>query len=243
MMPVFFKCYFFSIYSYGVFAGLAFLTATFFILKEARRSHFDENFIYDFCIVLLISGIMCARLSYVVFNWSVFKGNLKEIIMLTHGGLIWYGGFVGAALFGCLFIKWRKQSILRVFDLFVPYVALAQAIGRIGCFFNGCCYGKPSEFGIYFSVHDDILFPSQLLDSLTLLLIFVFLKLLSARSKKGEVFCSYLMLASLQRFLMEFARGDERPFYHGLSIFQWASLGIFILGVSFYLVLLWKRKR
>ncbi len=243
MIPVFFKCSFFSIYSYGIFAGLAFLTATFLLLKEARQKRFNEDFIYDFCIVLLVSGILCARIFYVIFDWDSFKGNLIEIVMLQHGGLVWYGGLAGAAIFGCLFIRWKKQSILKIFDLFMPYVALAQSIGRIGCFFNGCCHGKASKFGIYFPVHGQVLFPSQLLDSLTLLLIFIFLKFLALKSKNGEIFCYYLMIASLQRFFMEFFRGDARPFYYGFSIFQWMSLGMFIFGLSFYFVLLWKRKR
>ncbi|MFH1691603.1 MAG: prolipoprotein diacylglyceryl transferase [Candidatus Omnitrophota bacterium] len=243
MIPVFFRCRFFSIYSYGVFVGLAFLVASFLLLKDAKRKRFHEDFIYDFCIVLLASGIISARLLYIILNWGSFKDNLLEIFMLSHGGLIWYGGLAGATLCGCLFIKWKKQSILKIFDLFVPYVALAQSIGRIGCFFNGCCHGKESEFGIYFPVHEQILFPSQLFDSLTLLLIFAVLKFSENKSKKGDIFCAYLMLASLQRFLMEFMRGDVRPFYHGFSIFQWMSLGMFIFGLFFYSLLIWKRKR
>ncbi len=164
MIPVFFKCHFFSIYSYGVFVGLAFLTATSLLLKEARRKRFHEDFVYDFCIVLLASGIICARLLYVVLNWSSFKNNLWEIFMLAHGGLIWYGGLAGAMVCGCLFIIKKKQSILKIFDLFIPYIALAQCIGRIGCFFNGCCYGKESEFGVYFPVHERVFFPSQIFD-------------------------------------------------------------------------------
>lgn len=242
MIPVFFKCRFFSIYSYGVFVGLAFLVSTFLLLRESKRRGYDENFIYDFCIVLLASGIIFARLLYVVFNWSAFRNDLLEIVMLQHGGLIWYGGLVGAALCGCIYTFYKKLPVLKILDLFVPYVALAQSVGRIGCFFNGCCYGQESRFGVYFPIHGKILFPSQLVDSLSLLCIFIFLRVFERKSKTGGVFCLYLILAPLQRFFMEFIRGDERPFYYGLSIFQWISVGLFVFGLFCYLVLLWKKR-
>ena len=100
------------------------------------------------------------------------------MLMLQHGGLVWFGGFIGALLCSLVFLKVKKLPVLDLLDLLVPYAALAQAIGRIGCFFNGCCYGKECSLGFYFPVHARILFPSQLLDSLTLLFIFIFLRLI-----------------------------------------------------------------
>ncbi len=242
MMPILYQCNLFTIYTYGVFVAVAFLISTFLLMKEARRKHFDENFIYNLCIVLLIGGIISARLFYVGLNWDYFKKNPVEIMMLQHGGLVWFGGLIGSFLWGIIFIKIKKRALLPVLDLLAPYAALAQSIGRIGCFFNGCCYGRESAWGIYFPVHGLTLFPSQIVDSLTLLVIFVILRLIQEKTKDGAIFSFYILLASTQRFLMEFIRGDLRPFYHGLSIFQWISIALFFCGFTFTLILLCKKK-
>jgi phosphatidylglycerol:prolipoprotein diacylglycerol transferase len=242
MMPVFFSCRFFSVYAYGVFVVLAFIISSSLLLQEARRRSWNEGHVYDFCIVILIGGIIFARFLYVILHWGFFMENPIEIIMLQHGGLVWFGGLTGAVLCGLVYIKFKKLPALEMFDLFAPYAALAQGIGRIGCLFNGCCHGKISASGIYFPVHGHILFPSQIIDTLSLLLIFAALRLIQPKARKGEVFCSYILLASLQRFLMEYLRGDLRPFYGDYSIFQWISYGLFISGLGFYLGLSWKRR-
>jgi phosphatidylglycerol:prolipoprotein diacylglycerol transferase len=183
-----------------------------------------------------------ARLFYVALNLDYFTENWLEIVMLQHGGLVWFGGFLGATVSCLLFIRIKKLPLGVTLDLLVPYVALGQSLGRIGCFFNGCCYGKPFGHGIYFPVHGATLFPSQLVDSLTLLMIFVILRIWAKVSKRdGEVFALSFVFFGLQRFLMEFIRGDERPFYFSLSIFQWISLFVSVVGII-ALIYLWKKK-
>jgi phosphatidylglycerol:prolipoprotein diacylglycerol transferase len=241
MVPILYKCGFLTIYTYGVCVAIAFLLSSWLVSLEARRRKLNEDAVYNLCIVILAGGIIFARLFYVVLNLRFFLGNPFEIVMLQHGGLVWFGGLMGAIFCALGFIKFKKMPVLKTLDLLVPYAALAQGIGRIGCFFNGCCYGKESAFGIYFPVHGRVLFPSQLLDSLTLLLIFVILRLNGEKRRDGEILAFYLMLASLQRFLLEFVRGDLRPFYFSLSIFQWISIGLFTCGLSFYLILRWKK--
>lgn len=242
MKPILFQCGFLTIYTYGVSVAVAFFTASFLATREARRRGLDENRIYNLTLFLLVSGIVGARLFYVGLNWDYFKTDYLEIVKLEHGGLVWFGGFIAALLAGLVFLKARRMDVLATLDLLAPYIALAQAIGRIGCFFNGCCYGKPSLWGFYFPAHRTVLFPSQLFDSLTLLVIFVLLKLIPGGRRKGVVLISYFILASLQRFFMEFIRGDERPFYGPLSIFQWISVGLFILGLVGYARWTWKKK-
>jgi phosphatidylglycerol:prolipoprotein diacylglycerol transferase len=241
MMPTLFKCGFLTVYTYGVCVAVAFLVAGGLIAREARRKKKDENAFYNLCIVLLVGGIIFARLFYVALNWSYFKGDLLEIVKLQHGGLVWFGGLIGSFLCGLGYVRLKKMSVLETLDILAPYAALAQAIGRIGCFFNGCCYGLESAYGIYFPVHGRILFPSQLVDSFTLVVIFVILRLVGEKGKTGEVFCFYLLLAALQRFLLEFVRGDVRPFYFHLSIFQWISIALFFGGLVFYFLLRWKK--
>ena len=242
MYPVLFRCPIFTVYTYGVFAALAFFVSSWLVSLEAKKRGFDDNIIYNLCVLLLVSGIISARIFYVVLSWDYFKADPLEIIRLQHGGLVWFGGLIGAVISSALFLKINRLPVMQMIDLFAPYVALGQAIGRIGCFFNGCCHGKEGSVGIFFPSQGRILFPSQLIDSASLLFIFVILKYLRPRLRAGMVFVSYLILASMQRFFMEFFRGDERPFYWGLSIYQWISILIFAAGVITYIILSWKKK-
>ncbi len=243
MCPILLKTRFFTIYSYGVFVALAFLASSWLLTREARRRHLDENLIYNLCLLSLASGIIFARAFYVVLRWDEFRADLWEILRLNHGGLVWFGGFIGATLAAVCFARWKRLSAVATLDLFVPFVALGQSIGRLGCFFNGCCYGRPTPWGFYFPSHAERLFPSQLIDSFTLLVLFIFLRGVQEKGRRGLTVAAYLAGAGLQRFLMEFLRADERPFYAGLSIFQWISLGVFVLGVlSGTAAILWKKK-
>lgn len=236
MMPVIWTCPLVTIYTYGLLVAVAFIISSWLITKEAARQGLPAETVSTWTLVLLACGILGARILYVILNWQDFAGDLLEIFKLQHGGLIWFGGFAGSLIGGIVFLRMRQLPVLKVLDICAPYVALAQAIGRIGCFYNGCCYGKPSIFGIYFPVHEQVLFPSQILDSLTLLAVFVLLKIMKV-SRDGRVFAAYLMLVSVQRFVLEFVRGDIRPFYFHLSFYQWVCAGLFALGVVlFFLV-------
>ncbi|MDD5019361.1 MAG: prolipoprotein diacylglyceryl transferase [Candidatus Omnitrophica bacterium] len=241
MAPVLYSCSLFTIYTYGVFVAAAFVVATWLITRQAAREGFDAEIIGNFAIFVLVSGILSARLFYVVLNWEEFSSAPLEIVKLHHGGLVWFGGLIGAALCAVVFLKIKRLSVPAVADLCAPYLALAQGIGRIGCFFNGCCYGKPSVHGMFFPAHGRILFPSQIVDALTLLAVYMILRLLPGQ-RAGRLFGLYLILAGLQRFLMEFMRGDERPFCLSLSIYQWISLGLVAAGLMVY-ALTWGRRK
>ena len=117
-------------------------------------------------------------------------------------------------------------------DLTAPYIALGQSIGRIGCFFNGCCYGKPVAWGIYYPVHNARLYPTQLFETAGLFIIFLILK--RAQSKPHEagfVFVFYLWLAAIERFIVEFYRADHDFLWLGLSLAQYVALGVFAAGL------------
>ncbi len=232
MHPIIYKVGPLTIYSYGLMIVLAFIIATFLLSRRAKRQGLDPELIFNLSFLIIISGIIGARTLYVVLNFEYYFNNPVEIIMLTHGGLAWFGGLIFASVSCVVYLRHKRLDVYRIFDLAVPYAALGQAIGRIGCFLNGCCYGKEvSHFGIYFPVHDAILIPTQLYSCLALLTIYLILRVRQNRThQKGEIFYLYLFLYSIWRFFIEFFRGDNEIFIFGLTIFQIFSIALFILS-------------
>ncbi len=220
-----------TIYSFGLMLVVAVLLCSFLLSKDAKALGISQEVIYDFVFWVILAGVLGARIFFIILNFSAFAADPKQIIMITNGGLAWQGGLVLGGLAGLFFAYQKKLSLSVLADLSAPYLALGQAIGRIGCFLNGCCYGRETSWGIYFPVHQSRLHPTQLYDTGMLLVIFFLLKVLQKRSLiRGEVFCAYLMLASLERFINEFFRADHINTVVGLSIFQLISCAVFVLG-------------
>lgn len=152
-------------------------------------------------------------------------------MLLSRGGLSWFGGLILGFICSVVYLRKKEISIYTFLDLMVPFVALAQAIGRVGCLLNGCCYGKVSKYGIYFAAHELPLIPTQLYSSLALIFIFIILRLLQDRPhREGEIFFWYLLLYSIKRFFIEFWRADNEIILFGLTLFQLISFVIFCLA-------------
>jgi len=221
-----------TVYSYGLVLVLAFTIAVFLLILKAKNQGLNSDLIFNLCTIILVSGIIGARIFYVILNLKFYINNPIQIIMLARGGLAWYGGLILGSLTCIVYLRYKGLDIYKTVDLIIPYIALGQAIGRIGCFLNGCCYGLESpRFGIYFPVHDAVLIPTQLYSSLALLGIFIILRIFQERiHRKGEVFYVYLFLYSLWRFFIEFFRGDSEAFILNLSLFQIISIALLILS-------------
>jgi phosphatidylglycerol:prolipoprotein diacylglycerol transferase len=227
-----------TIYSYGLMLVIAFVVSTLLASAEAKRKGIDPDVIFNLCFTVFILGVIGARIFYVLSNFSYYLRNPFEIIMFQKGGLAWFGGLILGASSGIYYLRIKKLNVYKIADLLVPFVALAQAIGRLGCFLNGCCYGKESGFGIYFPNHDAVLIPTQLYSSLLLVFIFIILRFLQERPHQdGTIFFAYLLLYSAKRFFIEFWRGDSPSFAFGLTLFQFISIAIFLIAaVSLYLI-------
>lgn len=227
-----------TIYSYGLMLVLAFVASTWLMLRQAKREGIDEGTVFNFAYLVFIAGIIGSRIFFVLLNFSYYRENPLEMIMLHHGGMAWFGGLLLGSVSGVLYLKFKKLSLLKTLDLVVPFVALAQAIGRIGCLLNGCCYGKEAGFGIYSSKLNAHLIPAQLYSSLLMLGVFVVLfRLQKRRHRVGVVFFTYLLLYSLKRFGIEFLRGDSAPFLWGLTLFQVISAAVFVFALAGLIIL------
>lgn len=215
MLPEICKIGPFTIYSYGLMLAIAFFLCSALLRIQAKLKGFNPDIIFNLIFFAFISGIFGARLFYVIENIKFYLEEPLEVIMLQRGGLSWFGGLLFGAAAGTLYLKKKKLPADKTLDLIAPYAALGQSIGRIGCFLNGCCYGKN-------------MIPVQLYSSLLLLIMFCALRALQERKHKpGEVFFAYLFLYSVKRFFIEFLRADNEPVLFSLSLFQLISIGIF----------------
>jgi phosphatidylglycerol---prolipoprotein diacylglyceryl transferase len=238
MHPTLFSIGPFTIYSYGVMLAVAIVVCAALMSKDAAKEGIAREVVFDLMFWCVLWGILGARLFYIILNWSYFMTNPMEIPMLQQGGLAWQGGFIGGTIAGIAYVRRRKLPLRKMMDLTAPYIALGQAFGRVGCFFNGCCYGRHADWGIYFPVHDDRLQPTQLYETIMLTIIFFALKSLQKRPHaQGTIFALYFCFAAIERFIVEFFRADHASTWFGLSLFQYISLGIFTTGLILFKVM------
>jgi phosphatidylglycerol---prolipoprotein diacylglyceryl transferase len=225
-----------TIYSYGFMLAVAVVTCAFLLSHDAAKQGLKRESVFDLVFWTVLWGIVGARIFYVIIAWEFFAPTPWEILLLNKGGLAWQGGLIAGTLAGIWFTRSHKLSLRKLMDLCAPYVALGQAIGRIGCFLNGCCFGKPWAYGIFFPVHDARLYPTQLYETAGLFLIFIILKYAQKKPHTpGMLFAFYLWLAAIERFIVEFFRADHTILWGGLSLPQYVSMLIFAAGIAVYL--------
>ncbi|MFH1354768.1 MAG: prolipoprotein diacylglyceryl transferase [Candidatus Omnitrophota bacterium] len=233
----------FTIYSYGLMLVVAFIVASSLIRIQSKKDGIDAEIAFNTLFFAFLAGIIGARVFYVIENLKYYLAAPFEMIMLQRGGLSWFGGLISGVAVAIFYITKKRQQTFKVLDLIIPFIALGQAIGRIGCLLNGCCYGVPSRLGIYFPGHEDPLIPIQIYSSLILLVIFIALRFLQDRAhKQGQVFLAYILFYSTARFFIEFWRGEHRTIFLGLNLFQIISiLMVFLSCLLFSLIIKTKK--
>lgn len=234
--------------------ALAFLVGSFVIFRRAKEEAFDEENFFDALIFTTISGLIGARVYCVLINFSQFGLDpLKWIWLTKYAGLCFHGALIGGAIglwwlvdSGKLGPAWRQAGFWQTADIAVFGLALGQAIARIGCFLNGCCYGKPTEvfWGVMFSGFEEKRHPTQIYEALFALLIFCFLNKLDRRyrlfdwykgkkdrAEPGFLFLFYLITYNFGRIILEIWRGDS-VYWWGIKSAQISSF--FILLISLF---------
>ncbi len=246
MHPILFSVFGKEIYSYGIMAALGFLCSILTWLWLGRRETRPSGFAADLGFWLMTSGIVGSRLAYVVANASYYRTHLLEIMRIDQGGLIFYGGFLLACLALVLFARHHRLPLWHLADFAIPGLAIGHALGRIGCFLNGCCYGRPAGDAFCGIAYPPLcepgklfpgipLYPVQLIESAALLILwFVLLFAYPRRKKNGAVFALYLVLYPPIRFLLEYLRGDERQSWFALDVAQATSIGLFLAGILLF---------
>ena len=237
LFPVVFQWGSFTVYSYGALTALGVFLC--YVLARQRASHFglERDAASNLIVFLFIWGVIGSRLFYVVQNPAGFRENWWHVFFIQEGGLVWYGGFITAALAGIVYAKKHGWPVLKISDLFASLLPLGHAFGRLGCFFNGCCYGRfaDSLCSVLFPGDIEKRIPVQLYEAGFLFLLFIFLSIFSFRnSRPGRVLASYLVLYGLLRFGVEFMRVDQ-PLIGIWTLAQWTSLGLIASGSFLFL--------
>jgi len=252
MYPVLFRIGPFVLHTYGVFVAMAFLSAIALALQEARRVGEDANKILDLCFYVLVAAIVGSRILYVLVNWSIFSRDPLEILRIWHGGLVFYGGFIGAVITGFWYIGRHGLSFLKTTDIIAPSIAFGQFVGRIGCFFAGCCYGSTCDlpWAITFTHPESLapkgvpLHPAQIYSSLNGLVIFLVLVVLRRiKTFEGQIFWTYVLLYGVSRFILEWFRGDERGMFLQGMFSTSQLLGLIMAVIATAMIIVLRRRR
>jgi phosphatidylglycerol:prolipoprotein diacylglycerol transferase len=248
MHPVLFQFGSFPIYSYGVLIAVGFLLALRWAYRRAPGAGIDPNKVWNLGIYGILAALLGSKVWLILTAWDYFTANPREIfgIATFQSAGVFYGGVLAGILWVVLYTHFQKMPLLGVLDLTAAPIALGHAIGRLGCFAAGCCYGKPTSlpWGVTFTspVAEEIagtplnvpLHPTQLYESAAEFLNVLLLVWLGARQRfAGQLIGAYFILYGIERGAIEFLRGDPGRtlmFHDRVSLMQFVSLGLILAG-------------
>jgi len=218
----------YTLHTYGVLVAIGFLTALAVVMRGARREGLATEPVLDLAFVAVLTAIVGSRLLYVAFNLGDYLADPLRIFKVWEGGLVFHGGLLLAIPVCLLVVRRSKLPVWETADVFAPAIAIGQAVGRLGCFAAGCCYGAPWNPPLCVTyTHPEALaplnvalFPSQLFASVAGIAVFAALVAYRPRRRApGQVFWLYLALASVARVAEDAFRGSSAK----LAILPWLS--------------------
>ncbi len=238
----------FTIYWYGVLVALGMLAGLWTAGRRAPLSGVRSETVIDLGPWLILGTILGARGLFVLSYWREdFAGQpLWQIFNIRNGGLVFYGGLIGASLACVLYVRFKKLPLWKIADVLAPSIALGHSFGRIGCLMNGCCYGRACElpWAIHFPddhpTHGAGVHTTQIYEALLDLGLYAALAAFYRRKKfDGQVFASYLLLYAVLRAFVEVFRGDYTVYYLNghVTPAQVLSIPIFVAGALLWWVL------
>ena len=242
MLPYLFRIGSFHVPTYGVLVAIAFLTGLAITSRLARRAGLPPERVTNLAVYCALAGIAGAKLFMFLFDIGDYirdPGQIFTMATLEAAG-VFHGGLIVALVFAYLYLDRHKLPVLNTMDVFAPGIAVGQAIGRIGCFAAGCCWGTVCylPWGVRFRSQDAApvpldkpLHPAQLYESAADLVIFlVLLRRFNRPHPSGQIIGLYLVLYSIARFIIEFFREHEQGLFGPFSLTQWIAIALFALG-------------
>lgn len=248
MFPKIFQIGDFFLPTYGVLVALGFLAGLAITSRLARRYSLDNEAVTNLGIYVALAGLIGAKLLMLLYDVPYYLRNPGEILSFStlQAGGVFYGGLVLALLTAIWYLRRHRLPGLLTADAFAPGIAAGHAIGRLGCFAAGCCWGVECDrpWAVTFTNPDAHtlvgvplgvpLHPTQLYESFAEALIFLALYRLSLKPHPpGRIIGLYLVLYPVSRFLVEFFRTHEQanPWGLPISLAQWITLGLVVAGV------------
>jgi phosphatidylglycerol---prolipoprotein diacylglyceryl transferase len=254
----------FELHWYGLFIATSILVGFFLTLKLFKKYSLSVDKLYDLVFYLVLSSIIGARIWHVVSEWDYYQNNLIDILKIWNGGLAIYGVVIFGFLTLILLARKYKFNFWLLADIFAPMLALGQAFGRWGNYFNNELYGKPTDlpWGISIDIlnrlpdykgfqfyHPIFFYESLLLVIVFLSLIYLHKLRLTHDLKKGTCslfngifFLIYLFSYGLIRFTVSFLRIDPQAEWLALRFDQWTSIFFVILAIILFIILRKKHK-
>ena len=255
MHPILFEIAGFPVFTYGVLLAAAYLLGLQFAIVRGRQRGLDPNRTMDLGIWIIISALVGAKLLLLIVEWDTFTRDWHELFTLARSGGVFYGGLIAAVVVALWYLRRHKMPMWTVTDAFAPGIALGHVIGRMGCLFAGCCFGRPTDVPWAITFHSEYaaqnvgtplnipLHPTQLYEAGAELLI---LGILLATERKGRPFAGrtfwgYMFLYGISRFIIEFYRGDARGAVGAFSTSQFVSM--LIVPLALIMLYLLSRRR
>jgi len=248
MLPKLFSIGDFFLPTYGVLVAGGVLLGLLVTTRLARQHKLDPEKITNLVLYVVFAGMLGAKLAMFAFDWGYYAQRPEEIFSLAtlQAAGVFQGGLVTALLVAWWYVRREKMSFLPIADLFAPGLALGHAVGRIGCFAAGCCYGAYCErpWAVRYSNPEAAkisgtplgipLHPSQLYEAVAEFVLFwVLYRMAKGPHRAGTVIGMYLTVYSTVRFFVEFVRHHEQGLQGGLSLTQWMSLGFALAGAAY----------
>ena len=241
--PIAFTLFGLEVRWYGILIGLGFMLGILISYLRAPKMNIKPDHVLDFCIFMIPFSIIGARIYYVIFEWDYYAGDIKKMLDIRAGGLAIHGGLIVGIIVCILVCRYHKIKVFDMLDLMFPQVALGQAIGRWGNFFNSEAHGGPTDLPWGIMVDGVKVHPTFLYESIWCFLLFFFLLFVSRNRKfPGQIVLLYGILYSVERFFVESLRTDSLmigPFKQA----QVLSLFVIILCLSIYIFLNRNEKR
>jgi phosphatidylglycerol---prolipoprotein diacylglyceryl transferase len=230
----------FTVYSYGALLAIALVVGLLVAASRARRAGLDAARVLDLGVLVIVAGIVGAKLLLLVVDFRAILSDPREALSALRVGGVFYGGLLAAIGAAVWFMRRHGLPLWTTCDAFAPGIALGHVVGRLGCFAAGCCYGRPTSLPWGVTFHDDFaggavgtplgvpLHPTQLYESAAEAAILLVLLATERKGPRfpGRTFWLYLALYAVSRFVIEFFRGDERGAVFGFSTSQVISLAI-----------------
>jgi phosphatidylglycerol---prolipoprotein diacylglyceryl transferase len=235
-----------TIYSYGVLLAAAYLGGLQLAMIRGRKRGLDSTRVLDLGIYIIISALIGAKLLLIVTDYRSFADNPRALLDLLRSGGVFYGGLLVAVVVALFYIRKVGLPLWTTCDVFAPGIALGHVVGRFGCFFAGCCYGKPTTVPWAITFTSPLaaanvgtplnipLHPTQLYEAGAEALILVLLLSTESRGREfpGRTFWLYMLMYAVSRYIIEIFRGDPRGTVFMFSTSQFISLVLIPLALA-----------